>query len=75
MPFETHDSALMTMKDVCAYTKWSKSTVNNRINQKTFPAGVLIGKRRYWQFSDVRSVIESLMNSNLTDSRDLHSSY
>ena len=74
MAFENHDSSLMTMKDVVAFTKWSKSTVNNRIAAKEFPEGVLIGNRRYWQFGVVRKAIDELMNPARSDSRDLHSS-
>lgn len=72
MAFETHDAALMTLKDVCAFTRWSKSTVRNRINAQMFPEGQLIGGRRYWQFGPVRDAVDELMRPGRADSRDKH---
>jgi predicted DNA-binding transcriptional regulator AlpA len=51
---------LLTMRDVCAITSWSRTSVNRLIEKKAFPQPVKLGDQRIaFRESDVRAYVAS----------------
>lgn len=54
---------MVSYAEVMETTKLSRPTIQRRILDGTFPAGVVIGRRRYWPESILKDYMAELVES------------